>query len=286
MELEIIYRLQDLRNAFLDGTFYLITQLGDQIFFILVAGVLYWTVDKRLAHKFVFAFMMSAIANTALKNVFKRTRPFYYPGVESEPSWRTTGYSFPSGHAQASGVLGYTAYHISNRYKKPIYKSLGLFIMIMVPLSRMYLGQHFLTDVIAGLFLALGVTFLSFKLVEKMGDDEHIYTLMLTPFFIAALLFFPNHDLAVGAGGFAGFAIGYYFEKKYIQYVVSAKIWIQVLKVLLGLAIALVIKEGLKFIFPDRIFFDFLRYLLIGGWAALGAPLTFKYVFKHRQENI
>lgn len=282
MDLEIIYRLQDLRNAFLDGTFYLITQLGDQIFFILVAGVLYWTVDKRLAHKFVFAYMISAIANTALKALFKRTRPFYYPGVESEPSWRTTGYSFPSGHAQASGVLGYTMVHIAHRYKKPILTWFGLFIMVMVPLSRMYLGQHFLTDVIAGLFLALGLTYVSFKLVDKMGNDEHIYTLMLVPFFIAALLFFPHHDLAVGAGGFAGFALGYYFEKKYIQYDVTAKLWIQALKVLLGLAVALVIKEGLKFIFPEVIFFDFIRYFLIGGWAAIGAPITFRYVFKHR----
>ncbi len=282
MDLEIIYRLQDLRNAFLDGTFYLITQLGDQIFFILVAGVLYWTVDKRLAHKFVFAYMMSAIANTALKNVFKRTRPFYYPGVESEPSWRTTGYSFPSGHAQASGVLGYTSYHIAKKYDKKYFKWIGLFIMIMVPLSRMYLGQHFLTDVIAGLLLALGLTYLSFKLVDKMGNDEHIYTLMLAPLFIAALLFFPHHDLAVGAGGFVGFAVGYYFEKKYIGYDVRAKMWVQILKILLGLAVALVIKEGLKLIFPEVIFFDFIRYLLIGGWAALGAPVTFKYVFKHR----
>ncbi len=282
MDLEIIYRLQDLRNAFLDGTFYLITQLGDQIFFILVAGVLYWTVDKRLAHKFVFAYMMSAIANTALKNVFKRTRPFYYPGVESEPSWRTTGYSFPSGHAQASGVLGYTAYHIAKKYDKKYFSWIGLFIMIMVPLSRMYLGQHFLTDVIVGLFLALGLTYLSFKLVDKMGNDEHIYTLMLAPLFIAALLLFPHHDLAVGAGGFVGFAAGYYVEKKFIGYDVSAKMWVQVLKVLLGLAVAMIIKEGLKLVFPELIFFDFVRYLLIGGWAALGAPVTFKYVFKHR----
>ena len=286
MDLEIIYRLQDFRSAFLDGYFFIITQLGDQIFFILMAGILYWTVDKRLAHRFVFAFMISAIANTALKNIFQRIRPFYYPGVETEASWRTTGYSFPSGHAQASGVLGYTAYHIANRYKKPIFKSIGLFIMIMVPLSRMYLGQHFLTDVIAGLFLALGLTYVSFKLVDKMGDDEHVYTLMLTPFFIAALMFFPHHDLAVGAGGFAGFAIGYYLEKKYLGYNVHADLWIQIIKVIIGLVVALLIKEGLKFIFPDKIFFDFIRYLLIGGWAALGAPLTFHHVFKHHQKNI
>ena len=164
--------------------------------------------------------------------------------------------------------------------------------MILVPLSRIYLGQHYLTDVIAGVTLAFFISHFTFKLVRNMKDKEHIYTLMLIPLFIILLFVVKNHDLYVAAGGFIGFASGYYIEKVYIQYEVKASFWIQVLKVVLGLIIALAIKEGLKLILPYSLleetdpstldlFLDFIRYLMIGAWAAAGAPWVFKHVIKH-----
>jgi hypothetical protein len=77
-----------------------------------------------------------------------------------------------------------------------------------------------------------------------------------------------------------GFAIGYFVEKRYIGYHVKNTNLNQVLKVLIGVVIALIIKEGFKLVFPDELIFDFIRYFLIGGWAAAGAPYMFKYVFK------
>lgn len=280
-ELAIIKLIQLLRNPVLDFLFYWITQFGDQIFFIAVAVIIYWTIDKKFAHKFVFAFMISAVVNTALKLLFKRIRPFYYQGISSEVSWRTTGYSFPSGHAQASGVLGYTAFYGSEKIGKKWLKLVGWLIVILIPFSRMYLGQHFLSDVVVGVILAMGLAHVAFKLVDLMKDDEHIYSLMLVPLFILALFFYPNHDLFIAAGGFTGFAVGYYLEKRYVKYEVKAKLWIQVMKVIFGLAIAFGIKEGLKLVFPEVLIFDFIRYLLIGVWAAVGAPLTFKNVQKY-----
>lgn len=278
--------IQLMRNPFFDQLFYFITQLGDQIVFIGVVAVIYWTIDKRFAHKFTFAFMMSAIVNTSFKSLFKRVRPFYYPDISSEPSWLTTGYSFPSGHAQASGVLGYTAFYASKKKGLSWLKYVAWFIIILVPFSRMYLGQHFLSDVIVGLILALGLTHITFKLVDFMGDDEHIYTLMIAPLFILALFFFKTHDVYVAAGGFVGFALGYYLEKKYINYDVKAVWWIQIIKVIVGLMVAFGIKEGLKMVFPDQIIFDFIRYFAIGVWAAVGAPIVFKYVIRNHHKKI
>ncbi|MDY0295035.1 MAG: phosphatase PAP2 family protein [Acholeplasmataceae bacterium] len=286
MELDLIRLIQMMRNPFFDQLFYWITQLGDQIVFILVVAIIYWTIDKKFAHKFTFAFMMSALVNTGLKYVFKRVRPFYYQGITAEEKWLTTGYSFPSGHAQAAGVLGYTTFYASKHTKYQWLKYVAWFIVILVPFSRMYLGQHFLSDVVVGLILALGLTHITFKLVDLMGDDEHIYTLMLVPLFILALFFFKNHDVYIAVGGFTGFATGYYVEKKYVKFEVKAIWWIQVIKVIFGLVIAFAIKEGLKFVFPDEIFFDFIRYTLIGVWAALGAPFVFKHVIPHLQKKV
>ena len=286
MDLRLVELLQSLRNPFFDWFFYIVTQLGDQIVFILVAVIIYWTIDKKFAHKFVFTFMISAIINSSLKEIFQRPRPYNYSSVQTEELWMTAGYSFPSGHAQAAGVLGYTALYQSKKLGSKILKYLGIFVLIFVPLSRVYLGQHFFTDVIVGVLLSFVAAHFVFKLVDLMKDEEHTYTLMIAPLFIIAMFFVKNHDLYIAAGGFIGFALGYFLEKKYVSYQVKEVIWIQILKVVIGLIGVLLIKEGLKFIFPDEILFDFFRYFLIGVWAALGAPYVFKYGTKYLKKNI
>jgi undecaprenyl-diphosphatase len=159
-------------------------------------------------------------------------------------------------------------------------KWLGLFIIIVVPLSRVYLAQHYVSDVLVGVILSVAISIAMFKLIDKMNDKEEIYTLFILPILIVLMIFVKNHDLYIAAGGFMGFAIGYFVEKRYIGYQVKNTNLNQILKVLIGVVIALGIKEGLKFVFPDELIFDFFRYLLIGGWAACGAPYMFKYVFK------
>jgi membrane-associated phospholipid phosphatase len=286
MDLEIVKWIQTLRNPVFDWFFYIITQLGDQYVFILLAVIIYWTIDKKFAHKFVFTFMVSAIVNSGIKEIFKRPRPYLYPGVQSEPHWNTTGYAFPSGHAQAAGVIGYTLLYSSKKTGYKWMKYVGIAILILVPLSRVYLGQHFLSDVIVGTLLAFILAHYTFKLVDLMGDDEHIYTLMLAPLFIILMFFVKNHDLYIAAGGFVGFAAGYYLEKRFVSYQVKEKLWIQIVKVIFGLIIALAIKEGLKLVFPDTLLFDFFRYLLIGAWAALGAPYVFKHGTRYLKKDI
>jgi membrane-associated phospholipid phosphatase len=280
MDLRIVELFQAIRNPVLDWFFYISTNLGDQYAFILVAAILYWTFDKKFAHKFALTFLVSAFINTGLKNLVQRPRPYTAQGIEPPFGYETTGYSFPSGHAQASGVLGYTAYELHQKTHQPWIKWLGLFIVIVVPLSRVYLAQHYLSDVLVGLVLSIGIAIGMFKLIDLMKDKEEIYTLYLAPILLLLVIFIPNHDVYIAAGGFIGFAIGYFIEKRYVKLNVKDKTINQILKVILGILIALAIKEGLKFIFPDILIFDFIRYFLIGGWAALGAPYMFKYVFK------
>jgi membrane-associated phospholipid phosphatase len=280
MDLSIIEAFQAIRNPLLDWFFYISTNFGDQYAFIIVAVILYWTYDKKYAHKFALTFMISAMVNSGLKEIFKRPRPFTEDGIEPPFGYETTGYSFPSGHAQASGVLGYTAYDLYKKHKINWIKWVGLFIIIVVPLSRVYLAQHYVSDVLVGVILSVAISIAMFKLIDKMNDKEEIYTLYILPILIILMIFVKNHDLYIAAGGFMGFAIGYFVEKRYIGYHVKNTNLNQVLKVLIGVVIALIIKEGFKLVFPDELIFDFIRYFLIGGWAAAGAPYMFKYVFK------
>lgn len=283
MDLNITKFIQLMRNPMFDWIFYVLTQIGDQYFFIALAVILYWTYDKKLAHKFAFTYMFSALINTGIKEIFKRPRPYIaHPNeVSVNQSWKTDGYSFPSGHAQATGVLGYLAYDLSKKEKKKWIWVIGILLMIAVPLSRVYLGQHYLSDVVVGLILSFTIAHFTFKLIDQMKNREEVYTLIPIPLFIIGLFFIQNHALYIAAGGFIGFSIGYFLEKRYVKFEVKAKPIIQVLKVVLGLMVALLIKEGLKFVFPEVLLFDFIRYFMIGIWAAYGAPLVFKYVFRN-----
>ncbi len=280
MELDIVKGFQNLRNPLFDGLFYGVTQLGDQIFFILIAVIVYWTIHKKYAFYFVFIFMISAILNAGLKLVFQRPRPYTLPGVISLERWTTAGYSFPSGHAQAAGVLGYFSLDGAKTFKIKALKWIGIFILIMVPLSRIYLGQHYLSDVIVGSLLAFGVATLLHPLLKKVKDQEHKLALLMVPLMLGLFIWSPTHDLAVACGAFIGFAVGYAMEKRWVGYQVKTRLSTQIFKIIFGLIVLFALKEGLKVIFIDHVWFDFLRYLMIGLWAALGAPWVFKHAFK------
>lgn len=286
--MQIIEFLQSFSNPALDWIMRIITEFGDQYFFILLGAVLYWTVDKKFAFKLMVAYLGSAFINGGLKALTNKPRP-YQEGARAILQ-ETTGSSMPSGHAQASGSL---AINLWNEYYYAKWvRVLMIAMIILVPLSRMYLGQHYLEDVLVGLVLGLilGSTFM-FLLGVGNFDKEHIRALYPIPVLLILMAFFHEEPLFVAGGAYMGLTIGYFLEKKYVKAKVKAPVLIQLLKVFMGLAIAFAIKEGLKFIFPysanvdmDPTFldlvFDFIRYFTIGIWASLGMMWVSKKLFR------
>ncbi|MDY0276890.1 MAG: phosphatase PAP2 family protein [Acholeplasma sp.] len=286
IDINIIKWIQNnLRNNVLDYLLYGITQLGDVYIFILLLAILYWTVNKRFAYKFFFTFMVSAGINNAIKVLVARERPYKIDGIESIIS-DTSGYSFPSGHSQAVAV-GF--YGLMDEYGKNsrMLRYLLIAILILVPFSRMYLGQHFLTDVLIGVVLGIALAYLLFKLFDLMKDKEHIYPLYLIPVIVLTLILFLGKDydtykeLYVIGGGYIGFSVGYALEKLYVKHEVNAPLNIKIIKVLIGLVTVAIIYLGLKAIFPkESMLFDGIRYMVVAFHAALGAPYLFIKVFK------
>ena len=109
----------------------------------------------------------SVVVNNIIKFIIKRERPNFLV-LASE-----TSYSFPSGHSMISilffGSIIYLVNKYNIKYKKTITILLSIFI-ILVGLSRLYLGVHFLTDVIGGYlcgFVTLIIIIMIFERVEK-----------------------------------------------------------------------------------------------------------------------
>ncbi|MFA5692022.1 MAG: phosphatase PAP2 family protein [Acholeplasmataceae bacterium] len=283
-EIRLIEIIQKIRTPFLDQVMKLLTELGDKFFFIGVALLFYWFINKRESFKLVFIFILSAIGIVGIKNIAKRPRPFINNpelGVGSP----TSGYSFPSGHAQNSAVIATT---ISKSYKIKWLNILLIALIIIVPFTRLYLGQHYLTDVIAGLIIGYLVTLIGLFIVDKMKDKENIYGLLLTVPLVLILVvisftdFDYNNvkDFYVAVGGLTGFMIGYHVDKVYVKYEYRPKGLNILYRSLLGGVIVLIFYVGLKSLFgliaTENVYLDFIRYFLI---AILGTGLM-NFLFK------
>lgn len=288
-QLDIIRGIQSIfKSDFMTTLMKLLTQLGDQFAFLGVLLVLYWFISKRSAYKMMFAFAGSQFVNVFLKALIKVDRPFIKDpsvGIGSP----TEGYSFPSGHATNAGSIA-TVLHVEYNKKAKWLKWVLLALIIIVPVTRVYLGQHYPTDVIVGLILSIIISYFMVKLVDKMGDKEDLYGLYMVPVLAIVLVIFSfflkAHDyenyknLFVTIGALIGFFGGYYIDKNYIKYDTQVKGLTILWRSLIGLVIVAISYVGLSIIFDKisehSLLLDALRYGLI---ALCGTALSSK-VFK------
>jgi membrane-associated phospholipid phosphatase len=152
-----LYLNQYVGNAFLNKLFYYITYLGDgrAVAFILLGIMLY---NVRLGICATFSFLSAtAVANTLKYTLFDDVnRPFFEYQYHLDPA-HAINYvegvdlhihnSFPSGHSTQVFAVFMCLVFASNRQS---YKLLWLGIAILTSFSRVYLSQHWLTDISAG----------------------------------------------------------------------------------------------------------------------------------------
>ncbi|MCZ7663459.1 MAG: bifunctional DedA family/phosphatase PAP2 family protein [Thermoleophilia bacterium] len=117
---------------------------------VAVAGVLVWRRRWSEGLMLMTASGGSAVLTAALKGLIERPRPGFL-----EPLIQASGYSFPSGHATAAVALylplGLLAAAWVRRWESRVYVLLASgAAMVLVGFSRLYLGVHYLSDVLAG----------------------------------------------------------------------------------------------------------------------------------------
>lgn len=288
-EAEIIKALQRLSNGFTDALFLFISQFGTELLFLGVAVALYWCIDKRYAYRFFNVYILGVAVTNFLKLGFKRTRPFNaYPDKVKSIGAPETTFSFPSGHTESiASIGGLLTIKYGKKYKAVPVTCACLTLLVMI--SRMYLGQHYLSDVFAGLTIGVFCAIAFNALLSLFGEKEEWFLmpgLVLTAVLIGVLagtgmLNTPSGaDILKGVGAFVAFDIGYFLEKRFVKYDVAAhRVWWTVLiRLVGGVAVALGIQQGFKLFLPEEIpmLYCFLRYFLLAAWASLAAPAIFK----------
>lgn len=287
-ELKLINFLQKFSNTVLDTVFLGVTRLGEEIFFIAVILVLFWCYDKRFGLSMGVTYLFSALTVNLIKNLVMRPRPYTFSGIKSIGA-KTHGYSFPSGHTQSiTTIASFTSLEFGLKSKKRWWVVLMCALAVVaVGFSRIYLGQHYLTDVLCSFAICLAIAIIMWFAFLKLGDREEYFALALIPIAIALMSIFHTDPVAhkvifLMGGALISVAIGYFLEKRYIKYDVRQELWwVQILKIISGAAVAFALKEGLKpvlsYIGCGVLLSTFIRYFLLGLWCSFGAMAFFKY---------
>ena len=134
---------------------------------LIVAFIFYRKQWKLESYLMLGNLTLAGILIVTFKNIYQRPRPEILHLVEEK------GFSFPSGHSLAVTIMVGTLIVIfSQRIKNQLWKRivqilLGLYL-VSVLISRVYLGVHYPSDVLASLCVGLGVLFIEFPFYDKL----------------------------------------------------------------------------------------------------------------------
>ena len=283
--IRLILWLQHFSPA-LDLPFRAFTFLGEEDFFIVLLPLLYWCLDRRagarLSVLFLFSFYLSAWA----KVLAFQPRPFQ---VDARVQQLTTysGGGFPSAHTQTAVVVwGYLA----AQYRRRWLWALAAALMILIPLSRLYLGVHFPVDVLGGYLIGAAVLALYLWLAPRVEQRLvrlslawQLLAAVLVPVALMVLLPTGEEIGVTSAAMLLGMATGMACERRWIGFEAGGTRQKQLGRLAVGVLIVLVLRFGLKAAFEGisatsaeaELTFRFVRYTVIGLWVALGAPWLF-----------
>ena len=256
-----------------------ITMMGEQYIFIAVITLVFWNISKKAGLLLAFSYLASAMVNVGVKILVQAPRPFeVLSGIEGKRVHTATGYSFPSGHTQgAAGVLTAAALLLRRFW----FSCLAAVLMLLIALSRVYLGVHWPLDVIAGLLLGVLSAWGTYRLLEPMlNDPPRLQSLLLRGIVLIVALTLALfvlektgtldslkiRDFYKISGTAAGAMAGCILETRLVGFSTEAKTARKAFRYILGLAVSVLLLTILKAILPSGNCFAFLRYLTVSLW--------------------
>ena len=251
-----------------------VTMLGEETVMVAILGFIYWCYDKKLGVYAATNLMVGMVANPMIKNVFLRLRPYMvheqvmclkpvHDGDLYDPLLQ--GYSFPSGHTSNSSTMYFSL---------PIYEKkkwlviVGLLVPFMIGLSRVFLGVHYPTDVMAGWLLGASVVTIMTILQKKIKTKWKLY-LLITVLCIPGCFYCTSNDYFTSLGMMLGFFASSLFEEKYVKFENTKDSKKKICRVACGLVVFLVMNVLLKALFgiiemeEMRLFLRVARYAIL-----------------------
>lgn len=292
--LELTFWLQSLGN-WLHPVMGFFSFLGEEQFYLLVMPVIIWEIDYRLGFRVGVMLLLTTGVNELFKMGLRKPRPFWLNPDAAKASSLPLGFSMPSGHSQTSfSIFGLLAASLKRGWLNAVL----IFTILMVGLSRIYLGVHFLTDVLIGWLVGAGMLIGFLSLESRIGKwfasrsfgakTIVVFTFSIIMILAASVIItsagdyqlphdwlvnahiaYPEETLdplnleisITSAAAMFGLAMGYFWVTEAGGFNANSGSWWQrLLRFVIGLAGVLVLYMGLGLIFPgDQ---DLLSYAL------------------------
>ena len=295
--MDFLYFLEGLRTPWLNACVAALTHLGGEMVFLVVALTVFWCVDKRQGYYLLSVGFLGTLVNQFLKITCRIPRPWdrdpHFTIVESARA-EATGYSFPSGHSTSSvGTFGVLATESRRRWLRGI----CIALCVLIPLTRLYLGVHTPADVLVGSAIPL-FFIITLRPFVYGKNGRHLprllaVMLVLAAAFVVYMELFPFpanvdpdnlHSALENSYTLLGALIGMiivWFTDRKLNFPTRGVWYAQVLKTILGLALALMVKEGMKapleILFAGHMAARAVRYCLVVLFAGIIWPLTFPW---------
>lgn len=171
LELDVlVYKLVilNLRSEPLTVIMKVITNLSSAYVLIAISlGTLIFLKNKKIGMCITTNLVITTLLNQLLKYIIQRPRPEGYRLIEE------TGYSFPSGHSMVSmAFYGFIIYliwkKVENKKIKYTLCTILTILMLAIGISRIYLGVHYASDVIAGFLISLSYLVLYTSIAKQV----------------------------------------------------------------------------------------------------------------------
>jgi len=235
----------------------LLSMFGEELLLVAIMGFLYWSYDKEFGKFVGLNMLMANVWGPMIKNVFLRLRPYFVSDridllrkIDADADIHDVaaqGYSFPSGHsASAAAVYGSTALYA----KKKWLTALAILLPLLVGFSRVVVGAHYPTDVLAGWALGLLVILLIPWLKRKIRN-RWLFCAVLLLSALPGFFYCTSSDYYTAFGMLLGFLLAEPFEEKFVRFENTREPLRAILRVIGGGAVYFGLNLALKLPFSS-----------------------------------
>jgi membrane-associated phospholipid phosphatase len=285
--IDIIKAIQTIENPMLTAVILFVTNLGAGVLYVLMLLYIFWCVDDKAGMRLSVLTVFSVWANGFLKIMLKQPRPYNLdPSIGRAVE---SSYGIPSGHAQSALVFFMS---IAFWLKKPVFYVTAILVTLLMSFTRLYLGVHFPTDIlaawIAGCIILALYWFFAERIIAVLNVSSIRFRLIVSAA-ISFIMLLLNQEALEMPGVFLGLGMGYTLMLRFFPFdVTKKKAGLSVTPVILiaRYALGLACTGVLLFLGSNLIdtidnhssyyrIIAFLFYAFIGAFVSAGVPWLF-----------